>query len=56
MKKYQRISVNINEQDLKKLDKKVEDSDDFSLTRTPVINKAIIFYLQYIAKEEKKGA
>lgn len=56
MKKYQKISVNINEKDLKKLDKIVEDSDDFSVTRTTVINKAIKFYLQYIEKEEKKGA
>lgn len=54
MSKYQKVSVNINKSDLEKIDRLVDESDDFSVTRTTIFNKAIKLYLKYI--EEQKGA
>lgn len=53
MKKYQKISFNIDIKILEKLDKMVEESDDFSVTRTIIINRAIKEYLKHI---QEKGA
>ena len=53
MKKYEKISCNINIKYLEILDKMVEESDDFSLTRTTLINRAIKEYLEHL---QEKGA
>lgn len=53
MKEYQKISFNIDIKTLKILDKMVEESDDFSVTRTTIINRAIKEYLKHI---QEKGA
>lgn len=53
MKKYEKISFNVNIKYLEILDKMVEESDDFSVTRTTLLNKAIREYLEHL---QEKGA
>lgn len=55
VKKYEKISFNLNVKYLKILDKIVEESDDFSTTRTTLLNEAVKEYVEQYIKHKEKG-
>ena len=58
MKKYEKVCFNINTKYLEIIDKIVDESDDFTVTRTKVLNDAIRLYLihlNYLTDKDKRG-
>lgn len=51
MKKYIKVSFNTTEEIYESINKLVEESDDFGITRTIIINRILV---EYFKKEKNK--